>query len=53
MNTKLDYKQGYKAFTGLFTREMLEAVLPSLLLVLLALVAHTGQIDRITLHGHV
>jgi TRAP transporter TAXI family solute receptor len=37
MNTKLDYKQGYKAFTGLFTREMLEAVLPSLLMVLLAL----------------
>lgn len=37
MNTKLDYKQGYKAFTALFTREMLEAVLPSLLLVLLAL----------------
>jgi len=37
MNTKIDYKQGYKAFTGLFTREMLEAVLPSLLLVLLAL----------------
>jgi len=37
MKPKFDRKQGYKAFTGLFTREMLEAVLPSLLLVLLAL----------------
>lgn len=37
MKTKLDYKQGYKAFTGLFSREMLAATVPSLLLVLLAL----------------
>ncbi|MEZ0317672.1 MAG: TAXI family TRAP transporter solute-binding subunit, partial [Methylophilaceae bacterium] len=32
-----EQKQGYKAFTGLFTREMLEATLPSILLLLAAL----------------
>ena len=34
---KFDYKQGYKNFSGFFTREMLEATLPSILLLLAAL----------------
>lgn len=37
MKRKFDYKQGYKNFSGLFTREMLEASLPSILLLLAAL----------------